>query len=138
MSIWTEVIGVVHVESGATEDGLLSIYGRISHALKGSEGGLSIHFTRTERKDWRDSNESNYKVEPYTRLNTMVLTGELRNFDEGNASEAVEALKVFLSTLHEHKLVRRASFTLECKASEDYYYVAFVKGRVRTKKTRIK
>lgn len=138
MSVWTDIVGVVHLESESTEDGLLSIYGRISHALKGSEGGLSIHFTRTEKKDWSASYESNYVVEPYSRLNTMVITGELRDFNEGKLIEAVEGLKAFLSTLHEHKMVKRATFTLECETSEDYYYVSFLRGRVRTKKIRVR
>lgn len=138
MSVWSHITGVINLDASVTEDDLLNIYGRTSHKLVGSEGGLNISFTRTQRKNWSSSSEKDYNVEPFTRISNMVLQGNLRDFDEQKLEAALEALKEFLYELKVEYVIRSASFILECDTSENYYHLAFVKDRVRTKKVTIK
>jgi len=134
MSIWGQITGVIKLEIGVTEDQLLSIYGLFSHNLKGSEGGLNISFTRTERKDGRSSAESEYNVERYTRVDNMVIQGSLRDFDESNIRAAYESLREYLYYLRDRKMINSASFILYCSLSDFHYTISYLKERVRSKK----
>lgn len=138
MSVWSHITGVIHLDTSVTEDELLDRYGLFSHNLVGSEGGMNISFTRTQRKNSWSSSEDDYNVEPFTRLSNMVFQGDLRDFDADKLEAALDALKEFLYDLKDNYVIGSASFILECDASENYYHLSFVKGRVRTKKVNTK
>lgn len=138
MSIWTHLTGVVHLNDGLCEDQVLACYERISHLLRGSEGGPNISFTRTARKNFSTSAERDYRVEPFTRLDNMVIQGDLRSFDSEKAAEAVEGIKDFLRLLKNHNMLRHASFVLQSDDAQYYYNIAYVKGKVRHQKMEVK
>lgn len=137
MSVWSHITGVIHLDRSVTEDDLLAMYSRYSHYLVGSEGGLNISFTRTERKNWSSSTESDYKVDRFTRVENIIIQGDLRNYDESKLEEGLAALKEYLQDLKKEHMVDRASFVLECDISDYYYHLAFAKGKTRIKKVKL-
>lgn len=138
MSVWTYVTGIVHLEDATHEDNLLALYERVSHTLRGSEGGPTINFTKTSKKNFSSSSEADYYVEPFQRINNMTVQGYLRDFDTDKAEEALEGIKYFLNMLKDHNLVRHASFVLETASADYFYNISFVGGRVRYKKMKRK
>lgn len=136
MSIWTYVTGIVHLNDTTHEDSLLAAYERVSHMLRGSEGGPTINFTKTSRKNFSSSSASDYYVEPFQRINNMTIQGYLRDFDTDKADAALIGIKDFLALLHKHNLVRHASFVIETANVDHYYTVAFVGNRVRHQKVK--
>lgn len=132
MSDWSHITGVIHLDSNVTEDSLLSIYGLYSHNFVGSEGGLNISFTRTLKKDCYSSSESDYYVEPYTRISNMVLQGDLRDFDFNKLENAKDTLVELLERLNERIGIRNASFVLENDCHNAHYQISFINGESHT------
>lgn len=134
MSVWSHITGIVHLDGSITEDELLGVYRSISHLLVGSEGGLTISFTRTNKKTWESTAECEYEVEPFTRLSNMVFNGSLRDFPESKFKSALKGIKILLCELKELHVLDSATFVLECDEMDDCYHVTFLRGEVKTKK----
>ena len=133
MSAWTIITGSIQLEE-MTEDDFLIHYGLFSHYLVGSEGGLNIHFTRTFKKSWSSSSESEYQVEPFQYVNGVFITGSLRDFNEEKAVEASEAIEEFLARLKESFDYRigSGSFIISPDNTNYYYTVSLNKEYVHT------
>lgn len=138
MSVWTYLTGVIHIDSTTSEDELLAAYQRVSHLLVGSEGGANISFTKTTRKNFSSSAEGDYRVEPFTRIDNMVIQGYFRDFGSDKALEALEGIKHLLRLLKERHIARSASFTMESTDCDYYYNISLVCGRVRSQKVKVK
>lgn len=124
MAIWTKVLGVIDLEeiTDATEDQLLSIYEHVSHFLK----GMNISFQRTKTQGRVSSASSDYTVEPYTRLSSMIMKGNFRH--EDNVEEVVEALHDYTESLIEHFSIKYATFFVVSDLSSKIYTLQIVNG----------
>ena len=119
---WTAITGSIDL-SEILEDTFLSHYEMYSHYLRGSEGGLNITFTYTNKKNWSSTAEDDYHVEPIKRISGVFITGALRNTDADDAEQAAEAIEEMIATFKEkHDLeVGLASFIVNPR-SENYHY----------------
>lgn len=104
MSSWVNVRIQLDLEN-TFKDEFLAYYSKYSHVFLGSEGGLRIQFMRTSYKNWSSSSEADYKVESFTRVNGVVLTGNLRDKDSGDADDMAHALSdLYIHLLDAYKI----------------------------------
>lgn len=125
MSIWSSISGHIKLDSTIPQGAFLMNYGLYAKSFSGSEGGLDIQFTSSTKKDWSSSSENYYNVTNFSEVDGIVMSGRLRDFDEGCCDHAADEMESFLIRLKKQftYCIESASFIISCDTSDSYWVV---------------